>query len=379
MPNQEITENFLSALRKYLSGDILIDDATKEAGLKTRKQFQHHIKTAYARGLLAVRRRVDFEMSGKVIGWVHRTLGIAKGMEAYVVSGIPDDETFFGAAAEKFLGFLKELLLREDKEEINIGIVSGTSATDTVEYAVKDGFWQEVMGGTKFEGKTKYGKEKSINIVAICSTSLVGWDLDGNANISTILLAQMLKNKLEPIGFEITPYGISTELVVFEEDSKQVDKRESNKMILRIVDPKRVDTNSQEKSGLDILIAGVGSSKDEKNVFQKVIRQEMGVQLPESVVGDVGFWPIDKDGGVVKIRYKDKDKDRELRVYSLITPEIMRELAGGGSFVMLIARNHRHNKKVSKTIPIRAAIRGGFGNVIITDEDTANELISEPL
>jgi hypothetical protein len=376
MSNQEITEKFLNALRKYFSGDMLIDDAVEESGLKSRKQFQFRIKTAYKHNLIIVRRRVDPEKGTKVKDWIRRSRGIAKDMEVYIVNDIPDDDSFFSAAAEKFLGFFKELLLREDKEEINIGIVSGTSATDTVEYAVKDGFWQEVMGETKFKGKTKHGKEKSINIVAICSTSLERWDLDGNANISTLLLAKMLKNKLEQFGFKVTPYGISTELVVLEEDSKQVDERESNKMILRIVDPKRVDPNSKEKSKLDMLIAGVGSSKDEKNVFQKVIRQEMGVKLPERVIGDVGFWPIDKDGNEVEICDAN---NRRLQVYSLITPEIIRELAGGGGIVMLIARNHRHDEEVPKTIPIRAAIRGGFGNVIFTDEDTANELIREPL
>jgi DNA-binding transcriptional regulator LsrR (DeoR family) len=98
--------------------------------------------------------------------------------------------------------------------------------------------------------------------------------------------------------------------------------------------------------------------------------------LPVEVVGDVGFWPIDEEGNVVEIFDK---KGKKLRVYSLITPEIMKELAGGGGIVILIARNHRHNDEVSKTVPIRAAIRGGFGNVIITDEYTANEIIREPL
>ena len=270
MSDQQITEKFLNALRRYFSGDILIDEAVQESGLKSRKQFQFRIKNAYAHNLIVVHRRVDPDKGRKVRDWIIRSRGISKGMEVYIVNGIPDDDTFFSAAAEKLLGFLKELLLREDKEEINIGIVSGTSTADTVGYSVKDGFWQEVMGGTKFEGKTKEGKAKSINIVAICSTTLEGWDLEGNANISTILLAKMLKKKLEPLGVKVTPHGISTELVVSEDGSKQVDKRESNKVILGIVDPKRADTDSKEESKLDILIAGVGSSKDEKNVFQKV-------------------------------------------------------------------------------------------------------------
>jgi len=374
MTNQEITEKFLSALRKYLSGDIMIDEAVEESGLKSRKQFQFRIKSAYAHNLIIVRRRIDPEKGTKVREWIYRSRGIAKGMEVFVIPDIPDDETFFSAVAEKFLGFLKELLSREDKEEINIGIVSGTGAADTVKYVVKEGFWQEIMGGTKFKGTTKQGKEKSINIVAICSTNLDGWELDGNANISTLLLARMLKENLP--AFEVTPHGISTELVVFEDASKQVDDRPSNKIILQIVDPKRADPNSKDKSKLDILIAGVGSSKDSKNVLKKVIDQEMNVKVPEKVVGDVGFWAIDKDGNIVEIR---DDEHRKLQVYSLITPEIMRELAAGGGIVMLIARNHRHDETVSKTIPIRAAIRGGYGNVIFTDEDTANELIKEPL
>ena len=148
-------------------------------------------------------------------------------------------------------------------------------------------------------------------------------------------------------------------------------------MILRIVDPKRVDQSSNEKSRLDILIAGVGSSKDSKNVLQKVIREEKGVQIPDKVKGDVGFWPIDEEGKVIEIF---DTMGKKLRVYSLITPEIMRELAGGGGFVILIARNRRHkDDEVSKTVPIRAAIRGNFGNVIITDGDTANKLMEDPL
>ena len=377
MSKQQISEQFLNALRKYFNGDILIDDAVKESGLKTRKQFQFKIKAAYKNNFINVLRPIDSEKGKEVKNWIRRSRGITKDIEVIIVNDTPEDDVFFSAAAEKVLCFLKELLLRDDKEEINIGIVSGTSVADTIEYAVKDGFWEEVMGGTKFEGKTKDGKEKSINIVAICSTTLEGWDLEGNANNSTLLLAKMLRNKLKPLGVKVTPYGISTELVVYDVESNEVDKRESSKMILRIVDPKRVDQSSNEKSRLDILIAGVGSSKDSKNVLQKVIREEKGVQIPDKVKGDVGFWPIDEEGKVIEIF---DTMGKKLRVYSLITPEIMRELAGGGGFVILIARNRRHkDDEVSKTVPIRAAIRGNFGNVIITDGDTANKLMEDPL
>lgn len=368
MTNQEITEKFLSALRKYLGGKISVDKAVEEAGLKTRKQFQYRIKSAYARRLLVVCRRIDPEMGIKVREWIYRSQGIGKGIEVYVVNGMPDDEIFFGAAAEKLLAFFKELLLHEDKEEITIGIVSGTSTADLVEHAER--LWQEIMGGLRFEGKNK---KRKINIVAICSTTLDGWDLEGNANVSTLRLAKMLNNKLPD--FEVTPYGISTEIVVFQENLKEVDNRVSNKVVLKIVDPNRIDPDSKEESKLDILIAGVGLRKDSKNVLQKVIQKE-GIELPEEVIGDVGFRPINREGHEVEIR---DENNKELILYSLITSTTMQELAKGGGIVMLIARNHRRGKKVSKTVPIRAAIRGGYANVIFTDENTANELLEEPL
>lgn len=375
MTNKEVTEKFLNSLRKYFNGEISIDEAVKESGLKSRKQFQFKIKTAYKNNYLTISRLINTEKCDEVKNWIRRTRGIAKDIEVFIVNDIPEDETFFSNAAEKFLGFLKDLLEREDKEKINIGIVSGTSATDTVEYAIKEGFWQEVMEGAKIKGRTRDGKQKKINIVAICSTTLDEWDLDGNANISTLSLAKMLVDNLSE-DFKVTPHGISTEIIVTDENLKEVDERDENAKILNIVDPSRINPNSEEKSSLDILIAGVGSSKDEKNVFQRVITKKMGIELPE-VVGDVGFWPIDEEGNVVEIC--DKDKKRKYMVYSLITPKIMKQLAGGDGIVILIARNHRHGEEVSKTKAIRAAIRGGFGNVIITDEDTANELIREPL
>ncbi|UCF42886.1 MAG: hypothetical protein JSV99_09920 [Planctomycetota bacterium] len=371
MKDPEITEDFLSALRRYLSGEILMDEAVKRAKLKTRKQFQDRLKSAYVRRQLVVRRRIDPEMGIKVREWIHRSRGIGKGVEVYVVNGIPNDETFFSAAAEKLLAFFKERLQREDKEEITIGIVSGTSTADLVEYVGK--LWEEVMGGLNFEEREK---KRKINIVAMCSTTLKGPDLEGNANISTLILAKLLDKKLPD--FKVTPYGISTELVVFEENLEEVDGRVLNKERLRIVDPSRLKEGSNGKSKLDILIAGVGLRGDKEHpdsVLQKVIQAE-GIELPEEVVGDVGFWPIDREGHEVEIRDKDSKK---LMVYSLITPTTMRELAKGGGIVMLIARNHRRGQKVSKTIPIRAAIRGGYANVIFTDEDTANELLEERL
>ena len=369
MADHEITEKFLSALRKYWSGELSIKKAVEEAGLKTRKQFMYRIKKAYTRRLVVILRRIDPEMSIKVREWIYRSQGIGKGVEVYVVNNMPADEIFLGAAAEKLLGFFKELLLHEDKEEITLGIVSGTSTADLIEYVEK--LWHEMMGGLRFEGKNK---KRKINIIALCSTTLQDWDLEGNANISTLRLAKMLRNKLPD--FTVTPYSISTELIVSKEDLKEVDDRVLNKKVLQIVDPSRIDPDSKEKSKLDILIAGVGLKKDSKNVLQKVIKQEKGIDLPEEVIGDVGFWPINKEGRDVKIYDKDK---KELMVYSLITPKTMRELAEGGGIVMLIARNHRRGQKVSKTGPIRAAIRGGYANVIFTDEDTANELLKEPL
>lgn len=379
MIETEITEFFLKALNRHLKGEILMDEAVEEAHLKTRKQFQERMKVAYARHMLIVRPNIDSDLGERVREWI----GPAKRIEAYIVKGTPNDEIFYSKASEKFLIFLQKLLLDDKRDEINIGIVSGTSTAELIEQVSEGGFWQEIMEGLIFERKNNKDKNKKrkINVVAICSTTLEGWDLEGNANISTLRLAKTLKKNLP--NFEITPYGISTELVISEDQRDLVDERISNREILKIVDPSRINSvknpESEEKSKLDILLTGVGiwneGDQEPESVFQKVIQKEDIMAPANQIVGDVGFWAVNKDGEEIELSKNGK----KIMIYSLIRLKTMRDLARENGIVMLIARNQRRGTLVRKEVPIRAAIRGSYVNVIFTDADTANAMLQEPI
>jgi hypothetical protein len=371
MAEPEITENFLKALDRYLSGEILMDDAVDEASLKTRKQFQERIRIAHSRNMLSVRAYIDPDLCTKMREWI----GPTRGIEAYVVKGRPDNKTFYLSVAEKFLIFIRKLLLDENLNEINIGIISGSSTASMVEHLVDGRLWQEVMASPIEEREETKPIDKIINVIALNATIFEGWELGGSANLSTLRLSKMLKDKLP--NCHVTPYGISTGLVIREADKEDVDKSASNIKKIEIVDPRRLDPKKPSKSKLNLLITGVGAPADSleaNSIFQKVIESE-GITAPQNMVGDVAFCPVDRDGKELKLT-KDGEK---YKVYSAIDLSTMQQLASGGGVVMLIARNSRRNEKVDKTKAIRAAIRGRYINVISTDEKTANSIIEEPI
>lgn len=371
MAELQITENFLKALDRYLSGEILMDEAVEEASLKTRKQFHERMRVAYARHMLAVHAYIHPDLCTRM----REGIGPTRGIEAYVVKGRSDDRTFYLSAAEKFLIFMRNMLLDEKTNEINIGIISGSSTASTVEHAINGGFWQEVMNGP-IEERRREGKpiQKSIKIIAINPTTLEDWELQGNANIWALMLARMLYDKLPDC--EVTPYGVSTDLVIPETERRNVDNRPSNKRILEIVDPERLGL--KRKSKLNLLITGVGARTKRgtrpNSVFQKVIESEQ-IPVPQPMVGDVAFVPVDRDGRELKL----SKQGNKYIVYSAISLPTMKQLASEGGIVMLIARNLRKGEIVDKTDAIRAAIRGKYINVVFTDERTATSILSQPI
>lgn len=351
MPGVEITENFLKALKLYLEGKKM-EDVLDEANLKHHKQFTAFMRKAYQDNFLVLRAPPDDKTTNEMADWLTN-------ITPFVVKDKPDDRTFYLSAAERFLIYLRNLLLDQRTNEVNIGIVSGSSTASVIERSVESGLWEGIMRGHKVF------TEKEINVIALNSTPVVGWELGGNANIPTMKLAVMLQDKLPHC--KVTPFGISTHLVVKYESLGEVDKNPPNNNILEITDPRRLGINGFSR--LNLVITGVGTP--DESVFQQVLDSE-GIVAPVKMVGDVAFWPVDKEGGELELK---KGKDRYV-IYSAVSLETLKYLVSKQDCtVMLIARNSRRGKDVDKTKAIRAAIRGNYMNAIFTDANTAERVI----
>jgi hypothetical protein len=78
---------------------------------------------------------------------------------------------------------------------------------------------------------------------------------------------------------------------------------------LKIVDPSRIrhkekgpqQINSNNKTQLDIVLTGVGST--EISVFTQAIDFE-NIDAPTSIVGDVAYIPVDKQGKPLRLTRK---------------------------------------------------------------------------
>lgn len=366
MPVHEITEDFLKALDRYFAGEINAREGAKEASLSGPSRFLEILKEAYRKGYVTIRSPMNQQKRDKFRQWV----GLSSKLEPYILKGVPDDRTFSLKAAETALIYLRRLLLNEKINEVNIGVISGSSTGSLVEALVTSRLWEEVM--TEEDVKKVKNRDVHINVIALNANPVMGWELQGDANISAFRMAVLLKKKLSKTAEDVTPIGITNAFLVLQDSSE--NKKEVSPIdpeLLKITDPKRLDSKAAG-SKIDIIITGMGSTKD--SIFTQIMEKE-GIKIPREAVGDVMYSPVDKFGKELPLM-----KDGvNYTVYNPIRSVTMKELVESGSVVLLVARNSRRGRPVNKTQAIRAAIRGRYINVICTDETTASEIMKEPV
>lgn len=365
MFDHEITEGFLRALDHYFSGDIKSRDAAKEAGLSSPNKFLDILKEAYRRGYVVIRSPINQSLCDKFRQWV----GLSSKLEPYILKGEPDDRTFSLKAAETALIYLRRLLLNENIHEVNIGIISGSSTGSLIDALVTTNLWEDVMA--EEDVKKVKNRDVHINVIALNANPVIGWELQGDANISAFRMAVLLKEKLSKREKDVTPIGTTNAFLVLQDSSE--NKKEVSPIdpeLLKITDPKRLDSKASG-SKIDIIITGMGSTED--SIFTQIMEKE-GIKIPEGAVGDVMYSPVDKFGKELPLTKGGVN----YTVYNPIRSVTMKELVESGSVVLLVARNSRRGRPVNKTHAIRAAIRGKYINVICTDENTASEIMKEP-
>lgn len=351
MPETEITCEYLEALARYLKGDLNSRLAASAAHLSGPNRFLELMHVAFNLSYITVNAPINQEITNRMRDWA----GFERRLEPRVVRGNPNDNTFYLRAAETLLIHLKRYLT-STRKDVNIGIVSGSSTANTINRLVDSALWDEIMGGATVP-------PKGVSVIALNATTVTSWELEGNANVSTLKLAVWLRERLD--GCTVNPKGISKDLIVRVSDADKSG-----------VTPKKDRTKAfiMDKEGtpdLDIVISGVGAP--DNSVFSDVLRI-LGIEPPNGIVGDIAFWPVDRNGKPLKLLRAGI----EYQIYCEIDLTKMRELVNRGSVVMVIARNLRRGKPADKTNAIRAAVRGNYTNVMLTDEDTAVEVMKEP-
>ncbi len=354
MAEAEITCEYLEALSRYLKGEINSREAASVAGLSGANRFLEFMHVAFNLNYISVNAPINQEVTNKMRDWA----GFERRLEPKVVRGNPNDDTFYLRAAETLMIHLRRYLTSA-RNEVNIGIVSGSSTANTINRLVESALWDEIMGGVSVS-------PKNINVIALNATTVTNWELEGNANISTLKLAVLLRDNLcENDGCSVNPKGISKDLIVRVRGNGMSAPGSSDGRT------KTITVDKEVTPGLDIVISGVGAP--DNSVFSDVLRI-LGIDPPKGIVGDIAFWPVDRNGKPLKL-VKD---GVEYQIYCEIDLTKMRDLVTRGSVVMVIARNSRRGRPADKTNAIRAAIRGNYVNVMFTDEDTAVEVMKEP-
>jgi len=358
-----LTERFLEHLRAYLTGDGYVREAARSFKVSV-PDFQDRMKEAYSAGYLVIRGR---DAHSKARDLEHQWSDFNAPVRTYVAEGCPDNETFAYYAAERLAMLLGDVLVAQDL--VTIGIVSGSSTGETIKQFVESRLWDELVSSATM-------RAKQINVISLNVTPVDGWELEGNANVAVVRLAMFLRERLRDHGCKVTPYGLTAPLVVSE--SQRLDADNMNRKVISLTDPSRLKLDTTPE--LDLVITGVGVP--ENSVFQEVLKAE-GIGAPKEMVGDVAFWPVDKDGNPLKLmRRGPKKRAQACLIYSAIRLDTLKQLVlSHHAEVMLIARNRRRKAdeatktvEVNKTNAITAAIKGRYVNHFITDAATADKL-----
>jgi len=128
----------------------------------------------------------------------------------------------------------------------------------------------------------------------------------------------------------------------------------------------------QAAGNVDVALVGIGLVAEATAGFCS-LAEFYGVSVRRlralGVVGEINYHPFDRHGELVHRKELRPLTDRVLAV----PPTRLRELAGEyGKLVIAVAGGP------DKREAIRGAIRGQYANVLVTDEETAADLLAEP-
>jgi hypothetical protein len=387
--SHELTSEHFRKFDEYLSSDTKsLKVVAKELGI-SQSRFTQDLKKAYKLGYLHLSGSENTVLP-KIVSERLSAISLNKRfVDAYIVDKCIDDLAFAWSAAERVLNRLGELLSAND--EVNIGLVSGSTTAQMIEQLVAGPLWDVTMHNRTI-------KAKRVNVLAVNITPLLGWDLAYNANNTILQLAVLLRDRLP--GCEVKPYGLGSTLVARESERAQSDQDLANRRVLEYADPTRLGRT--EPSKLNLVITGVGCP--ESSVFSQVLEDaDLEAYDPNNrdhaLVGDVAFSPVNEAGCELCLRKMDGGShvrpgakapgvrgkqsahplpsakaSEKYFLYSALRLDAMRRLVEAGERVILIARNRRIGKQVDKTKSILAAAKGGYYNELITDAATAEAL-----
>lgn len=370
--NEMLTNQFFDVCRSYFEKpEKSYRAAAAQMGIQ-HPTFMRQVKSAFKAGYLVLKGPHDEEASHEL----NRVLsGLAPGgrhIETYVVKET-DDDSFACSAAEHVLSLLKEFLVGENKKEVNLGVVSGTTTTKTITQLVNGRFWEELMHGVSIG-------TKQINIMALnISPVFHGEELSYNAVNTVLMLHAWLKVKLTGRACEVIPYQLGSSSIDVKAKEEEFKSNRANQDVLKYADPGRLD-GSDTPSMLDMVITSIGSSTE--SLLRTIIeRQSLCVADEDKLAGDLLFYPLDTEGKEVKLTGKDGE---DYLVYSALRLKTIRRMVEDGKAkIVLIARDRlrRTGKKKQETVlvdkhkAILAATKGGYYNELITDASTADKLM----
>jgi len=389
--SHELTADHFRKFDEYLSSDKkTLKEAAKDLSIAPTR-FIQDLKNAYRRGFLHLSGSENTVLPGPVSSKLSAISPNHRFVDSYVVDRCIDDRAFAWSAAERVLSRLGGLL--STKDEVNIGLVSGSTTAQMGEQLVAGPLWDVTMHDRPI-------RARRVNVLAVNITPLLGWDLAYNANNTILQLAVLLRDRLADCDCEVKPYGLGSTLVAPESERERNDQDLANRQVLEYADPTRLGRD--EPSKLNLVITGVGCP--ESSVFTQVLEDaSLEPYDPEGrdhdLVGDVAFSPVNKDGCELCLRKRDRVSQRGSRakqpssrgkragrslprakhgeeyfLYSALRLDAMRRLVEAGERVILIARNRRIGKQVDKTKSIVAAAKGGYYNELITDAATGQAL-----
>lgn len=363
MCREEVLDKHFEMINAYLMGEEAYKDVAKEYGFAP-KTFIRLLKHYYRREYLVFKGHKDKDSSETLRQCLTRLAG-DNTVETFVVKKCISDVAFARVAAKPVFDVLIQLL--GDNEEVNIGLVSGSAVSRTVEQLVTNRFWEEIDLDPLIKSKPK-----KVNIMALNITSVLGWDLEYNANNTVLLLSTFLCEKFKNSPCEVKPFGLGSTLVVSSSQRKRIDKMPANEQVLKYADPSRLDQEGPSK--LNMVITGVGCPKD--SLFNHVIQTEnLETYDPngkdDKMVGDVAFSPLNADGKELSLR-KIRTKKGGYFVYSALKLDVMKQLVEAKAKVILITRNRQKDPKDEKTSTILAATKAAYYNYLITDDKIAN-------
>jgi DNA-binding transcriptional regulator LsrR (DeoR family) len=380
------TAVFLKEVESYFMRDKSLREVAKALEMDVG-QVRRGIRNAFKERLIRIQPPRNDALSAK----------LAKEWDGpkYYVLNAEDDQLFFAGAAEVFFEELRRVLESRagdggspespgERSPLRIGLVSGRTTGGTVK-AICDASWAHYFPRSMLSSQTS-----GIEIYALNVSQTDGYkQLRGNANVLAFLLAD--KFERECSNLHVEAYGLSTDLLQTLEDARRTDVTPQIKKIIKQTDPERLresyqktgqtaDPNIPAEPQLDIIIVGAGSVKD--SLFKTYCRENQfdldRLEREQAIVGDIGYWPVSRNGKRQPLTKRDGDREREYVFYSAMQLETLNKVVrmGGNRKVILVARNTPDTNKVD---PIYAAIGGRmkYCNVLVTDHKTAHEILTE--